>query len=101
MPQFRKKPVVIEARQLTPNSSDEIKAWCGGHEYPDLVPAGAKQTYSGELLIPTLEGPMHARFGDYVICGVQGEFYPCRNAIFLQTYEPVEDVPAVQDGEAS
>lgn len=42
-----------------------------------------------DLLIPTLEGEMAAREGDYIIKGVQGEFYPCKPAIFEATYVPV------------
>lgn len=41
------------------------------------------------LTIHTLEGDMLAREGDYIIKGVQGEFYPCKPDIFEQTYEPV------------
>lgn len=29
--------------------------------------------------------------GDYVIRGVKGEFYPCREDIFLETYEQIEE----------
>jgi hypothetical protein len=37
--------------------------------------------------IPTLEGVMRANYGDYIIKGVQGEFYPCKPDIFEATYE--------------
>ena len=40
------------------------------------------------LLIPTLEGTMRADVGDWIIRGVQGEFYPCKPEIFKETYEP-------------
>ena len=43
-----------------------------------------------ELHIPTLEGAMTASPGDWIIRGVQGEFYPCKPDIFAETYEPVE-----------
>ena len=42
--------------------------------------------------IPTLEGRMKVSDGDYVIKGVQGEFYPCKPDIFEATYEEVKDV---------
>lgn len=42
-----------------------------------------------ELDIPTLEGVMHASIGDFIITGVQGEQYPCKPDIFLQTYDYV------------
>ncbi len=43
------------------------------------------------LYIETLEGNMRADVGDYIIKGVNGEFYPCKPDIFEKTYEPVED----------
>lgn len=39
--------------------------------------------------IPTLEGTMIANEGDYIICGVNGEYYPCKPDIFKKTYEPL------------
>ena len=41
------------------------------------------------ILIPTLEGNMRALPGDYIIKGVQGEFYPCKPDIFEATYDAV------------
>ena len=85
---FRKKPVVIEAQQLptaneiTQGAADRLIAaarWCGGHITAD------------GLVIETLEGTMTAAPGDWIICGVQGEFYPCKPDIFEKTYEPVPD----------
>ena len=61
MPKFRKKPVIIEAIKLT-----------------------------SEIKINTLEGEMIGRVGDWLICGVDGELYPCKPDIFKKTYEPVE-----------
>ena len=71
-----------------------LAEWCGGksymmHDGPDY------RYYEGDpgydhILIPTLEGDMRARPGDYLIKGVQDEFYPCDPAIFEQTYEAVE-----------
>ena len=62
MPRFRKKPVEIEAVQL---------------EEP--------------IIIETLEGVMNGNPGDWLITGVQGEKYPCKNDIFRATYEPVDE----------
>lgn len=45
----------------------------------------------GTLIIKTLEGEHVANIGDYIIKGVQGEFYPCKPDIFKETYEIVED----------
>jgi len=44
--------------------------------------------------IETLEGVMTAQPGDWIITGVEGERYPCRDSIFRVTYEPVPDEPA-------
>jgi len=76
-----KRPIVIEARRLTRiNGLDaEIAEWCGGH-----------QTNEG-CVIETLEGTMMACYGDWIICGVNGEFYPCKPDIFEATYDPVAD----------
>lgn len=76
---YRKKPVVIEAMELLhdTNSQKEIAMWCGG----DLA-------LDGGVAIKTLEGTMIANIGDFVIKGVNGEFYPCKPDIFEKTYEP-------------
>jgi len=81
MAKFRKKPVVIEAVQyLYPGSqASELAAWCGGRVTPD-----------GVIYIPTLEGVMSVSINDWIIRGVQGEFYPCKPDIFAATYDPVE-----------
>lgn len=76
--QFRKKPVVIEAIQFHTNF-DEIEAFVGGDaEFRD-----------GELVVATLEGPLRAAHGDWIIKGVKGEFYPCKPDIFAATYDPL------------
>ena len=59
---FRKKPIVIEAYQT-----------------------------SSEKIIQTLEGPLRAAPGDWVITGVRGEQYPCKPDVFEKTYELVSD----------
>lgn len=97
----RKKPVVVECFKL-------------GTEYPDwfadavtantIVTSFEKDGEPIESVSPfdnmssyivayimTLEGVMKAENGDYIIKGVQGEFYPCKPDIFEQTYEIVEE----------
>lgn len=84
MAKYRKKPVVIEAMLLTEETVDEVIAFIG-KEVPE-------KEYPGELaglVIETLEGEMTARIGDYIIKGVNGEFYPCKPDIFEKTYDPV------------
>lgn len=91
---YRKKPVVIEAVQFTESSTPgrgyEVAAWCGGRFNTDVKPSDHTDVrYS--ISIPTLEGVMTANEGDWIIRGVQGEFYPCKPDIFEATYEPVQD----------
>ena len=84
MPKYRKKPVVIEAHRLNRDNFEDVADWAGVKEYWGL------HAPSPALHIETLEGVMLAHLGDYVLRGVQGEFYPCKPDIFEATYEPVE-----------
>ena len=90
MPKFRKKPVTIEARKLTEANALECAAWCGG-----LLHRAPKPSDHTDVAIwidiPTLEGTMKADRWDWIIKGVQGEFYPCKPDIFEATYEPVTE----------
>ena len=92
MPKFRKKPVVIEAVRWTGDNLAEVIGFAGLHksveglrweEYEKLVAEEG-------LKIFTLEGPMMASVGDWIIKGVKGEFYPCKPDIFEKTYKVVE-----------
>jgi hypothetical protein len=78
MPMFRKKPVVIEARQFDGTNSFELSKWIG-----------ETCNYAGPcgVSIKTLEGIVHASVYDWIIKGVKGEFYPCKPDIFDATYE--------------
>ncbi len=93
---YRKKPVVIEARQLTASSRDEVSRWINGGESGGIDnKMGLAAWYydsngDGELYISTLEGTMTATDKDWIIKGVKGEFYPCKPDIFEATYELVE-----------
>lgn len=82
--QYRKKPVVIEAWWFTIDGGgtpEEVAEWCGGK----LIGEDDFDTIA--ILIPTLEGEMRAEYGDYIIKGVKGEFYPVKPDIFHETYE--------------
>ena len=46
-------------------------------------------SHDQRLTISTLEGDMQADYGDWIIKGIAGEFYPCKPDIFEQTYEEV------------
>ena len=78
---WRKKPVEIEAWQFTEADAFAIADWCNG-----VVLAAA--TPPAKLAIETLEGTMIAAYGDWIIKGVKGEFYPCKPDVFAATYEP-------------
>lgn len=88
---YRKKPVVVEAFKFyvdgmpdwfmdKVSSNDVILHNCNYNKY------SIEEAYCE---IKTLEGVMVADGGDYIIKGVQGEFYPCKPDIFEQTYEKV------------
>lgn len=79
---YRKKPVVIEAIQYTDNDYGTLAA---------IGSMGLKPIFKdNNFIIPTLEGDHVASIGDYIIKGVNGEFYPCKPDIFEKTYEMVE-----------
>lgn len=79
---YRKKPVVIQAVQWTGENNVEILQFCS----TCYITSSGK---SKDLIVSTLEGDMSASTGDYIIKGVKGEFYPCREDIFDLTYETV------------
>jgi hypothetical protein len=91
---YRKRPVVIEAIQWD-GMKDTYTAICEfavGHHFEDIWLTGQIEgTYGGKLAIQTLEGTMTADCGDWIIRGVQGEFYPCKPDIFKATYLEVID----------
>jgi hypothetical protein len=81
---YVKKPITVEAVQFGAEeiTTDELWKWVTNH--------GGDIHYSPEnktLEIKTLEGRMLARPGDWIIRGVLGEFYPCKDEIFRATYE--------------
>lgn len=89
--QFRKKPVVIEAMQFLweePNrtNAQAIVDWVTFYEHSASLPGPVLRW----LTIHTLEGEMTAHPNDWIIKGVQGEFYPCKPDIFEATYEAVD-----------
>lgn len=80
MPIFRKKPVTVEAHRLQGdldvfNEMDDVKLTF--HGLDELAYA----------TVQTEEGPLRAQPGDWIITGVEGERYPCKDSIFRATYE--------------
>ncbi len=86
MPKFRKKPVVIEAVQWTGENVKEVMDFMRWRN--------AEHDKIRGLTIRTLEGTHHASPGDWIIQGVQGEFYPCKPDIFAATYEAALCAPS-------
>lgn len=96
MHKFRKKPVVIEAFQMTEArrwDNSEWPNWLNTAWNKEIEEDGCfwcdKEPPHTRLYISTLEGPFKITFGDYIIRGVQGEIYPCKPDIFEATYEAV------------
>lgn len=107
MPYFTKKPVTIEARRMfgPAESTARVTDWVIANGYPWLLgnalepetlkPHGGKvgdagvyiDPATGEFVIRTLEGDMRVSYGDWVIKGIKGEFYPCKPDIFDESYE--------------
>jgi hypothetical protein len=94
---YRKKPVIIEAIQLTWSNWNDVCDFVGEFK------SGTTGCYVGQdgketsdtngrlgLKIATLEGVMLAIEGDWIIRGVKGELYPCKPDIFEATYEAVK-----------
>ena len=102
MAKYRKKPIVIEAIQF--KVTKEIPCKYSIHKETNSIEIAQfmrkiinvrtepNGTAEGRIYIeiPTLEGVMQANIGDYIIKGVNGEFYPCKPDIFKKTYEKVE-----------
>ena len=92
MGKYRKKPILIEAMQWKGFIVDskenldymiELEEWAASRNK-----TGMALTYKGDnVLIPTLEGIMTCGPGDWIICGVNSELYPCKDDIFRKTYE--------------
>lgn len=102
MAKYRKKPVVIEAIQY--KIVEEVPCKYGVAKKTNVGEIAQfmkvnslreattpNNTPEGETFLPidTLEGIMKASIGDYIIKGIQGEFYPCKPDIFEKTYELV------------
>lgn len=107
MPKYRKKPVVIEAFQMTKERRSDNSEWPQwlheawnkdfdeeGALFPEWKSNGfdplaiPKRTGTDPLKIKTLEGVMSVDWDDWIIRGVNGEIYPCKPDIFEKTYEP-------------
>lgn len=85
---YTKKPVTIEAIQWTGENTDKVLDFITEvplSETDKIIKTAIVDNY--DLYIKTLEGMMKADMGDYIIKGVEGEFYPCKPNIFNKTYQ--------------
>ena len=103
---YRKKPVEIEAMQLTGpaawhavycwvesstlGSFDVNQLWLDPEKFAWPESGVSIDARDGRMVIATLEGGHWADLGDWIIRGVAGEFYPCKPDIFEATYEAVD-----------
>lgn len=81
MAKYKKKPIIVDAIKYDKQHIGKMLNFCGVLEY---------NPHNNEYYVRTLEGRMKVNDGDYIIKGINGEFYPCRADIFLKTYEEVE-----------
>ena len=90
---YRKKPVEISAIQWTGENLFDVTNFCmkGELNTIDSYYNFQCKVENEGLKIKTLEGEMLASVGDYIIKGVNGEFYPCKPEIFQKTYELVAE----------
>ena len=98
MGKFRKKPVVVEAFQMTEERRFDNSEW------PNWLHKAWNRDYHSEgalwidpddrqgrlLIVGTLEGPHRITWNDWIIQGVKDELYPCKPDIFEVTYEPAD-----------
>jgi hypothetical protein len=74
---YIKKPVCVEARRIgNTESLEAMSKWCSGQVIDNKY-----------INIPTLEGITRADYGDWIVKGVAGEFYPVKHDIFILTHE--------------
>ena len=89
---YRKKPVVIEAFEFdgafTDIAGEPYVPWWA---FDGLNTGVLSFEGLGDLYVNTLEGKMLVSIGDYIIKGINGEFYPCKPDIFDKTYEKVTE----------
>lgn len=103
---FKKRPVVVEARQFTGSAADThgIYQWIEENTLGSFEPLARIEgrvpwpesgvtidPRDGRMVIATLEGGHWVDLGDWIIKGVNGEFYPVKDEIFRKTYEAVEE----------
>ena len=85
---YKKRPIPVRCLQWNGTNIQECKNFCGEAlqvDYPCLDDTVVI------LTLKTLEGPMNVPMGAYLIQGVEGEFYACKESVFNTTYEWVRN----------
>jgi hypothetical protein len=86
---YRKLPIPVEARQVLGSEDGQtgrdLADWCGGSVGGLFA--------EPKVLVPTLEGDLVARVGDWIVKGPRGEFWPVKGSIFAETYERADQAP--------
>jgi hypothetical protein len=87
---YVKLPIPIEAIQFTPETVEQCAEWLGDRLIVNIA-AGSRDhrtvVASRSYQIKTLEGDHNLIYGDYIIKGIRGEFYPVKEEIFLESYK--------------
>lgn len=86
---YRKKPVTVDAIQITGDNLDAVSEFTKGFSERRSIYNDVDNSFEEGFVIKTAEGRMTARVGDWIIKGLVGEFYPCQNHIFKASYSEV------------
>ena len=84
---YRKKPIVIDAIKFSRDNFKIVESFTNNKAHMLRIPKCMDGVAT--CIIDTLEGPMNATEGDFIIKGINGEFYPCKPDIFNKTYESI------------
>jgi len=88
---YRKKPIVVEAMQISKNTLCSLFTFIGESKNYPACKVGGMDPNDGKFKLITLEGVLTVEPGDWIIKGINGEFYPCKPDIFKKTYEAIEE----------
>lgn len=103
----RKKPVEVTALQWDGANTEQVKAFVGErqrHGTDEAVPTGTgecgfllgreisafRSAVSDAAVFDRFHDWVPVSIGDWIICGLKGEFYPCRPEVFTDSYEFVD-----------
>ena len=84
MKEYRKRPVTIKATRLTKNNALPLL-----RDHPDWVEIPGKESVIYGVKIPTPNGVVTAKMGDWICMDVEGLYYPCVDSVFRKTHDPV------------